>query len=335
MNADATELGVLMLKPGIVLSPTGRRELDERLARWGYRIGDERTVEAAVVRDRRLIRRHYHDHFEVARVGRLLPAEHDRLRTVYDTPSFRGAYGDPATIPVVPALALAGAHPHLLTLRTIGAWADQAARRYGIDTDHPLASHEVGELADVMLLPGGADALGRIEGFASTASCFVLNPQMGSLAAWWEDGPDATVVFTVQARANRCAWSELRADFLGTGAPARWPPGSLRRDLLDGRSALHYRAGIEMGIARNGVHLSNGPIEALRELSVWFDRRPEDTPAGRVLAEAGLDVDAVLAATYLADGAGTDALSARTEGVSLRDLAGRLIGARLLRADEI
>ena len=41
-------------------------------------------------------------------------------------------------------------------------------------------------------------------------------------------------------------------------------------DMLAGRSALTYRAGITMGVARNGAHLSSGPIEALREVCVWF-----------------------------------------------------------------
>ena len=324
MNHDAA--GVLMLKPGVVASDDGLTDLAGRLDRFGYALLDVRTIPFEVVRERRLLRRHYHDHFEVARVGRLLRDERARLIGLHDNDGFRQEVGDPATIEIVSAgevTARCGVDP-----ATIARWAEDAAGRYGIDTGHPLACNEVGELADVQLLPVDLTGAGQ--------PLFVVNPQMLSLAAWWEDGPDDTVVALVGVRRpDPRPWSQVRADFLGTGAPARWPPGSIRRDMLDGTSALRYREGIAMGIARNGVHLSNGPIEALRELSVWFDRRPEDLAVGRTLIDAGLDPVAVLDAVYLEDATGVHAIAERTAHLGLDELLAVLRDARLLRADEI
>ena len=322
---DDDPAGVLMLKPGVVASDVAMRELFLRLRVFGYEMVEVRTIEHEVVRDKGLLRRHYHDHFEVARAGRLLPEERARLLSIHDNDSFRAMVGDPAEIPVMSAFALA-AQPGL-DLGTIRAWAEDASSRFGIDTGHPLACNEVGELADVQLLVDERVRAGPV---------FVLNPQMASLASWWEDGPDPTVVAVIaRERLHPFTWAEVRSRFLGTGPPARWPVGSIRRDMLDGRSALRYRDGIEMGIARNGVHLSNGPIEALRELSVWFDRSPDDTTIGRALGAAGIDPHAVLDAVFLEDATGVQAISHRTAHLGLDELVEVLRGARLLRADEI
>jgi hypothetical protein len=324
VNDDAA--GVLMLKPGVVASDQAMAELAMRLDRFGYAMGDVRTIPFAQVRERRLLRRHYHDHFEVARAGRLLPDEHTRLIELHDTATFRRDFGDPAAIDVVSTDVVAegcGVDPS-----TIARWAEDAATRYGIDSGHPLACNEVGELADVQLLPVTLTGADR--------PVFVVNPQMLSLARWWEDGPDDTVVALVRpSRLDPRPWPRVRSDFLGTGSPAGWPTGSIRRDMLDGRSALRYRDGIEMGIARNGVHLSNGPIEALRELSVWFDRAPGDLAVGSMLIDAGLDLDAILAAVYLEDETGVHALSGRTAHLDVPALVAVLRGARLLRADQV
>lgn len=323
---EAEASGVLMLKPGVVATDEALAELAARLDAFGYAPADVRTIPFARVREQGLLRRHYHDHFEVARAGRLLPAERRRLLELHDTPAFRRDHGDPAAIEVLgtdAAAARCGVAP-----AAIARWAEDAADRHGIDTGHALACNEVGELADVLLLPVALTGASR--------PVFVVNPQMLSLAAWWEDGPDDTVVALVLARrADARPWSEVRARFLGTGPPARWPPGSIRRDVLDGRSALRYRDDITMGVARNAVHLSNGPIEALREQCVWFGRHAADLAVGRQLAEAGLDVDAVLDAVFVEDATGVHALSGRTAHLDVPEVIEVLRGARLRRADEI
>lgn len=327
-----------MLKPGMVVSDEGLAELADRLAATGYGIAELRTFTPAEVRAGSLIRRHYHDHFAVARAGTLLPDERARLAEIYATPAFVERFGDPASLPVVPSEALADRCG--VPAAVIGAWAARAAAAHGVDSGQPLACNEVGELADVQLLVRwedlevDGDRVPRDDG--PRPPLFVLNPQMALLASWWEDGPDATVVARLAVTgAHPWPWAQMRGAFLGTGSPSAWPEGSLRRDLLEGRSALHYRDGVAMGAARNGVHLSNGPIEALRELAVWFDVAPGDTVIGRRLLDAGLDPDAVLDAVYVEDAEGLHALAGRSAGLDLDGLVALLRAGRLYPAHKL
>ncbi len=332
------EVGVLMLKPGIVLAADALTELAARVAECGYRITDARVVPAAVVKRDGLLRRHYHDHWAMAEAGVLLPQERAQLAERYEAAGFVARFGRaPADLPVVPAYQLAawlGIAP-----ARVGAWAEAAAHRWGVDSGALLGCNEVGELADVQLLPDlaeivTADEQATLGADVPAAPLFVLNPQLPLLAAWWEDGGDPTVVALLRpASPAPVPWAAMRTAFLGTGAADRWPAGSLRGDILHGASALHYRDGIEMGAARNGVHLSNGAVEAMRESVVWFDADPAGTALGAALAAAGIEPAAVLAAVLVEDGTGRHPIAQATAHLQVADAAARLIGGRLLAAD--
>jgi len=342
---DAPETGVLMLKPGVVLTAAALGELAERVAECGHRITRARIVDPDEIRRRGLLRRHYHDHWAMAAEGVLQPSEAATLVRRYEEAGFVQRFGrSPAQVPVVPALVLAerlGIDPG-----HVGSWAEAAAARHGVDTGALLACNEVGELADVQVL---AD-LGELAGPDGPAvpvppdglspPLFVLNPQLPLLASWWEDGPDPTFVALVRpVSADPLDHAALRRQFLGTGSPSAWPPGSLRGDLLAGVSALHYRAGIVAGAARNGVHLSNGAVEAMREAVVWFDLDPATTALGSALRAVGCDPQQVLDAVLVEDApTGDRGLALRpvaevTAHLGAVEAAARLRGRRLFGAD--
>ena len=163
---------------------------------------------------------------------------------------------------------------------------------------------------------------------------------MPLLASWWEDGPDPTVVALIGAVSpESLPYERMRRDFLGTGAPSNWPPGSLRGDILHGVSALRYRPGIEAGAARNGVHLSNGAVEAMRETVVWFGVGPEATALGAALRAAGCDPLEMLDAVLVEEpGGGGRASRLRpiaevTAHLDVAEAVDRLRGRRLYGAD--
>ena len=68
------------------------------------------------------------------------------------------------------------------------------------------------------------------------------------------------VVFTLQ---SDISWKEAREAFIGATDPNQAKDGSLRKELLINKENLGLP---ELSQARNGVHLSAGPVEALVEL---------------------------------------------------------------------
>lgn len=74
-------------------------------------------------------------------------------------------------------------------------------------------------------------------------------------------------IHIMQKRDREISWNFMRKHFLGVTSPLKASPGSLRW------LAFHNKLGIggKIDFKNNGFHLSRGPFEGLREITVWFD----------------------------------------------------------------
>ena len=125
----------------------------------------------------------------------------------------------------------------------------------------------------------------------------------------------------------------MRREFCGSSDPALAMPGSLRRDCYERLLPLRLEEGQVMDRTRNAVHLSNGPVEALREVVIWFGRKPEETATGRALA--GVDgVRELVECSYIETEGKTAVLTAATNGKNLTELRALLERGRLLYAED-
>ena len=158
---------------------------------------------------------------------------------------------------------------------------------------------------------------------------FLLNPHLPSVTSWFERSPTPLLAALLgSADDDALPWARMRAEFCGGSDPGTAAPGSLRRDMWDGVWPLRYADGIEVGRSHNGVHLSNGPVEAVREASIWFGIAPGETEAGRMLVAAcGGDTD-LLDAPYLRSEGRTRVLVDVTRDLSPTEAARVLAGGQ-------
>ena len=89
---------------------------------------------------------------------------------------------------------------------------------------------------------------------------YVINGFTPRQLSTYTDNDIVIVVFKLSGNAS---WSYIRTNFLGKPDPAAAVPGSIRHELFANRNHFGLR---EVSLARNGAHLSAGPIEALIEL---------------------------------------------------------------------
>jgi hypothetical protein len=92
----------------------------------------------------------------------------------------------------------------------------------------------------------------------------VLNAFHPEQAAWLSRFGSSCVALQCTTRRR---WPEIRAVIVGGVDPAKAPSGSLRRSLYE---YLRQETQIRLTVARNGVHVSPGPIEAAFQLSSYF-----------------------------------------------------------------
>ena len=77
--------------------------------------------------------------------------------------------------------------------------------------------------------------------------------------------------YVVEFRGSKLTWAEFRGGVVGKTNPAEAQAGSLRGKLHAGWEQLGLAAQPSTG--ENGVHASAGPLEALRERTVWLGNR--------------------------------------------------------------
>jgi predicted nucleotidyltransferase len=311
--------GVLLSKPATIMTPAVLDDLAERAAECGYLVVTARMVTASELVAEGTMRRHYAAHWDIAREGRLQPDERLRLLDIYDRPGFDDRFGvaavDVPVVPVLEYLARSG-----ISLDAINDWSEASADAHGLNSGTFDGPNEVGDLTYVNLF-GPSDG--------SSPPVFLLNPHLPSVTSWFERTPTPILAALLgSAGDDALPWARMRAEFCGGPDPSTAPPGSLRRDMWDGVWPMRYVDGIDVGRSHNGVHLSNGPVEAVREAWIWFGIAPEETEAGRTLV-AACDGDAdLLDAPYLRCEGRTRVLVDVTRDLSATEAARVLAGGQ-------
>lgn len=311
--------GVLLFKPETIVRADVLVDVALRAAECGYIVSAGRQVKTEEVRRRQLVRRHYHAHWEIARRGQLLPQERLRMLQIYDRSDFEAITGRGVfDIPVVPALA----DPFAEHADALAAWSETETERHGLNSGGLNGPYEVGDLTYVHLHPAWRDA----------GPIFFLNPHMPTVTGWFERASRPLTALLLRVASERALpWARVRAEFCGAGIPARAAVGSLRRDMWDGVFPLRYGAGVRMSPATNGVHLSNGPVEALREAHIWFGLSAEEAGLAGLLAGCGVAFSDVLECAYVTAGGQTKILADLTRGMTV-DEARNVIRAGALSA---
>jgi hypothetical protein len=319
--------GVLLFKPHVRVTIETLRDLDERVAECGYVIAEGCLIPPADVRARRLAARHYHLHQTIAERGALNADDRRRLLQIYDGQEFRRRYGcSPAALPVMPVyqfIAETG-----VPVATINQWSVACANAHGLASGSIDAANELADCKYVNLFRDDADLNGT--------PVFLLNPHMPAVVGEFEESARPLVVVRLLAvSSDALPWSEVRVGLCGASDPARALPGSIRRDAYDGVFPLRLESGEPIDRTRNGIHLSDGPVEALREIAIWFDRDPAHTSIGRALAgESSVDLQAAIDRPFIAIDGRRETLKEATRGKTLDQVREILVRGRLLDIDE-
>lgn len=103
--------------------------------------------------------------------------------------------------------------------------------------------------------------------------------------AYLHDGSEI-LVMQIEWDPSVICWKTLRSDVLGETNPAKAKPGSMRRHLLESWRSQGLSAAPTTN--ENGVHLSAGPLDGVREIQVWMQMKPAETGLGSALLKAGL-----------------------------------------------
>jgi len=326
--ADEETQGVLVVKPSVGATPAFIRDIVERAAECGYAVVEARAVAAAEVRDRGLARAHYHSHCAFAERGGLSPAERAALLRIYGTSEFEGLYGRPAAaVPVVPVerfLAESGTPREI-----IQDWSDTSTAARGLDSGALDGPNELGDDKYVNLFTDPRWTAG--------GAVFLINPHMPSVLAWWESSPSPRVALLLARKsAHALSWTRLREEFCGASDGARARPGSIRRDGLEGVLPVPVEPGEAVDRTRNVIHLSNGPIEVLRETALWFERPVHEQSAARpLMAATGLDAKALLERSLLAVDGTVRPFTGATAGLTVLETVARINRGRVLPAEAL
>jgi hypothetical protein len=325
--AESVSTGVLVFKPPARITASTLFDLAERSAECGYVIAEGRLVPTQRIRQHRLARRHYHLHQAIAERGILQPVETENLRRTYDGQEFRSRYGcPPDDVPVLPVyefLAQSG-----VPVERINEWSVSCANAHGLVSGSIDGANEVADCKYVNLFDGKGAPAGR--------PVFLLNAHMPGVIREFEESAHPVVVLRLAAASPAALpWPQVRTVFCGASDPARAVPGSLRRDAYDGVFPLRLESGEAIGRTRNGIHLSDGPLEALREMVIWFECDPERTPIGRALSGGGaIDIRQAIDRPFVSVDGHCQTLKQAARGRTLEQIREMLSRSRLLDVEE-
>ncbi|GMH61270.1 hypothetical protein TrRE_jg352 [Triparma retinervis] len=79
------------------------------------------------------------------------------------------------------------------------------------------------------------------------------------------------------------SWAQFRGEVIGATDPEQAPEGSIRGKMLANWETEDLDLDSKPNVGDNGVHASAGPIEGLKERTVWLGLAPEDDPFGSEL----------------------------------------------------
>lgn len=317
-SSDGAPLsGVLVFKPGTRLSAEVLTDIAGRLAECGYRAESAQVVPSDRIRRLGLAARHHGAFAELARRGPLIDEDRAVLLRLYGTEECVARFGPPEKLPVYTAQEAVtdlGVPIDLLT-----AWNRDATLRHGFDSPHPDGPSHIGEclFAQVVADPG----------YNGGGAFVVLNAHMPRVLAEFESSDALAVTITAASR-TPLPWPRVRREFCGATDPAKALPGSVRADALAGLLPLNHVSGRPLQRTANGIHLSNGAFETLKDAWVWFQADPETTEAGRHLSASGLDVRRLVDSPFVELEGRRRAVQEVTNGLGARQAAEVLRGTR-------
>ena len=271
--------GVLLTKPGIELNLDLLNEISTRAAECGYLI-----KRAAILSGNKLASaaaKHYNAHLTIASEGMLTASEYANLIRIYDNECFSHMTGKRAwEIPVV------SCYSEELCLSDIVAWSSESARLRGLNSFKPDGPNELSEHLFVNLYPGQNPK-------------FIVNPHMPGIMSSYEiPGASVAALHLMAATDNPLDWPRMRSEFLGPTDPAQAPQGSLRGDAYN--SILHVGdRQIPVSRTNNAFHLSNGCVEAVRDISAWLDLKAEDISTGNTFSALGVESSKLVTYPFL------------------------------------
>lgn len=313
--------GVLFFKPRMKVSPRTLAELELRCAESGYVVRTSRVVSGLEIAEFGLGNAHYLPHSDLAAHGQLTCHEYAALLTVYDSSEFVARFGVPPqavqVLPVDRFIAKFGVSRDLII-----KWSNNSAARRGLNSGAVDGPNEIGDYLFVNVFCDPSVEQGR--------PFFLINPHMPQVLDELAALDARILVFHLQARSNESlSWVRMRREFCGETDPTRALPGSLRGDAHAGFFPLEGIDGAPVCRTNNGVHLSNGALEALRELGVWFGNRPTGTATGQALVAKGVDPEEVVRSPYLVYIGRRRVVAEATKRMDVASAAGLLRNSRL------
>lgn len=97
--------------------------------------------------------------------------------------------------------------------------------------------------------------------------------------------------FIVAFDSNKLNWGEFRLNFIGATAVTKAKPMSLRGDIYKRWKELGLRS--EPTDSENSIHASAGPLEAIRERSIWLKIKVSQDLFGARLLKAGVPISVI------------------------------------------
>jgi hypothetical protein len=247
------------------------------------------------------------------------------MMAIYDVPAFAARFGQTAAetdlLPVMSFL-----HSSNVSREEIKAWSAASAEQHGLNSGSIDGPNEVEDHIFVNVFYAPPLNGGR--------PVFLLNPHMLSVLDMFEQDEAFCIAFHLTAKsASALSWSQMRTEFCGCTDPTRAGLGSLRRDSYEG--IINLRLCGERPVCRtnNGFHLSNGPIESLRELCIWFDLAVEDTQVGNFLAGHGFLPGSLLERPYYYFEGERRILAEATNGMDLPELLDLLTSGHAIEVE--
>jgi hypothetical protein len=119
-----------------------------------------------------------------------------------------------------------------------------------------------------------------IENLNEDEPMYVINGFYMAMRDKYVEGP-GIYYYVVGFDANVTDWAKFRGELIGSTDPTTAPPASIRGKMLTQWEDLGLHQAPDVG--DNGVHASAGPIEGLKERTVWLGYPAEEDPFGELL----------------------------------------------------
>lgn len=129
----------------------------------------------------------------------------------------------------------------------------------------------------------GEDIVGDLEEDDATESLFVIDGFYPALREKFIKEESNIHLFVVAFDPKVVSWAHFRSQVVGSTDPTKAAEGSLRASILANYEKLGLKEPPDN--TDNGVHGSAGPLEALKERTIWLDFTMDKDPTGSKLLE--------------------------------------------------